>query len=439
MAIVMELIDSPQAFARKKKTEVISGPHSLSRNSWAPAISPDFAGMIKKGYLCLADRYGRLSIVDLKKAGDPRHPPKVVAELTNLGKNVVSVSFDQIQAYVLISEEKDNLKKNSLTTINLTKPEEPHIVSTVPLTQLKEVRALSGDRKMSIVAGTSCSDQEVVLVLNGSSKASITEASLISTITTKLPVVAMLYQGRQLTILSTDGTDSRVDFIDLANKSAPRLIESIEQKGNFSQLSQNKNLIVIAGVTSEGNCEARSLSLKPAPHAIAGVKLDQLQFVLASAVQKDKYLLLGKSQDKLTLLSVSIDKHGNLIRSQEIDLGKNKAANFQTAQLVWDKKQLYVAAGWSGVKVLKSNRDSFSDQFTYAIPRLAASGIATWGKHAIVVGGELVRYDISEPQDPKIESRQALTSPIKSMVGAGSFLLCLTKGNLLLKKMSLLD
>lgn len=438
VALVQELIGAPLALARKKKAVLITGPHSLARKAWAPAIQPDFVGLTRKGYLALGDKFGRLSVVDLRKAGDPRHPPQVLAELTGLGKRVVDLHFDQVHACALVADENEEGKKNFLVTVDLSRPESPHVTATVPLAQLKEARSLTGDRKLTLVAGTSPSGQEVILVLDASSKASRTEATIISTITTRLPVVAMLFQGRSLTTLSTDGNESQVDFIDLGSRTAPRLLESVTEKGNYTQLCQERGLTIISGI-KDGACEARSIASKPAPHSVAGVKLEQLQSVLGCAMQKDRLLVLGKTEEKLALHTVSIDKHGNLLRSQEINLGATAGSGTSSAQLLWDRKRLYLAAGWSGVKILNYYRDSVSDQYTYAIPRLAASGIATWGNQAVVVGGELVRYDISQPQEPRVEARARLNSTVKSMTGAGSFILCLTRDGLVLKKMAELD
>src|SRR5271170_8018751 len=75
----------PPSLARGKSKNLKSGIYSISRQDWPPAIVPDHAAFIDKGYSCFSDQFGRLAIVDLRKIVSPH----VIGELNLQVKKVV--------------------------------------------------------------------------------------------------------------------------------------------------------------------------------------------------------------------------------------------------------------------------------------------------------------------------------------------------------------
>ena len=118
------------AFAKKtpRSQPTLLGPHSLSREDWAPAIVPDHVGIADKGYLCFTDEFGRLAVVDMRKPVTAKTPVKVVAELNGLGNKVVDFAVTPFAAYGLTYREGDQSEPVvDLVTVSLTPIEAPSI------------------------------------------------------------------------------------------------------------------------------------------------------------------------------------------------------------------------------------------------------------------------------------------------------------------------
>ena len=93
------------AWARKPKIAPVTaptyGPRTLARQEWPPAITPEYVGIVDKGYACFADDMGRLAIVDLKREDNPQ----VMGELFGLGRKVVALSISQHRAVAVVQVE----------------------------------------------------------------------------------------------------------------------------------------------------------------------------------------------------------------------------------------------------------------------------------------------------------------------------------------------
>jgi hypothetical protein len=72
---------------------------------------------------------------------------------------------------------------------------------------------------------------------------------------------------------------------------------------------------------------------------------------------------------------------------------------------------------------------------TYSIPRLSAAGVASWGDLVVLAGAQLQLYSIAKPERPSLINWADPDFAIKSIVGAGSFVLCLSKDEITLRKM----
>ncbi|MBC7998241.1 MAG: hypothetical protein IAF58_09875, partial [Leptolyngbya sp.] len=94
-----------------------------------------------------------------------------------------------------------------------------------------------------------------------------------------------------------------------------------------------------------------------------------------------------------------------------------------------------VASGWAGVEVLTSGQGGWAPSYTYSIPRLPASGVASWENMVVLGGSDLKLYDITNPEHPNLVLTQDLQTSVKAIVGAGSYILCLSKTGIGLRKM----
>jgi hypothetical protein len=57
----------------------------------------------------------------------------------------------------------------------------------------------------------------------------------------------------------------------------------------------------------------------------------------------------------------------------------------------------------------------------------------------VLAGADLKLYNIQQPAHPALSSVSSLTSAVKSVVGAGSYVICLTKDSIILRKMEKLN
>lgn len=433
----------PGECRRKKKKVPDSYPHVLASKSWAPAISPDFISSVKREKLIVANRFGRLSIVDFKKAGIKGNVASVISEITGVGRTIVSLSSNQKSTYALLKDKTDRQKpaKTKLIEISTKKLKEPSVVSIEDIESIKDPGLVLADRKFVFVSGKSKTNQDIILVINAKRRKGETGVKILSTVTTQMPVVSLDFDGRRLAALcsSKNGSKSLLNFINLSSATTPDLEKKIELEGDYNLLNRYKNVLIVAGKDKNNKPETRSIYLKPAPNVVAGVTLDQLESITSVLVLKNQVLVAGNSAKGGKLISLNMDKHANLLTASEIELSTKNKRGRRSGKLAYDGKQLYVSAGWAGIETLKKRKGSWEKQFLYTIPRMGASGMASWGNSAVLVSGELVKYDLSNPEEPKIEAKASLKTPVKSMVGAGSYILCLTRNKLLLRKMEDID
>ncbi|MBX3072309.1 hypothetical protein KF707_04595 [Candidatus Obscuribacterales bacterium] len=447
--IFFELTECLPAHAKLKKKAkpvTITGPHSLSKEAWPPAIVPDHVDIDRKGYLVFSDQFGRFSVVDLRKAGSAsaKTPPKVVAELSGIGKRVVALKVGKAQsfAYALMKDPAEGPEaKFYLVAIDITKPDSPSVVSKTLLEQHEDANVLFADKDVLFVGGKSRSGEHLVALYTPPGKRS-KDATMISSITTKLPVAAIDYSKRELILVQENGSNTQLDCYSLGQLSSPQQTHSLEVKGCYEKMTRVGNTLILAGSSDQSGrqLQASTIALKPAPHAVSTVPLDDQEKILSATSQGSQYLVLTKSGNgKLVLNALSLDKLNNLSRTQTTDIPIAKASSVERASMVVNGKEMYIASGWSGVQVLNSSAGSWTSAYNYKIPRLAAAGIAAWGSQVVLVGAELMLYDIADPEHPHLVSSSPLSTSVRAMVGAGSFILCLEKEAVTLRKMAQLD
>lgn len=437
------VVDSVGAFARRGRPAKgeVKGPQSLARQEWPPAIVPDFAGMIG-GYVCFADEFGRLALVDMRRPGNPKNPVRVVGELGGIGRKVVGFTVYGNRAYAIASRQRDPADPQfALFSISLSPATAPSIVSTLPLDKYTDLTAVAASNECICVAGTSLSGENLISVYQPQTKGRQADPTLLSSFSVMMPVASMDIQDRNLCALEVNSNlnQSQLDLVSLASPRSPQTRATIKLDGDYRQMARYRGNVIVAGRPkgghSTGLSEAKSIVLEPSPHAVSHITLEPITQVLAASAQKDRFVILGESKNGRVMVPVVMDRAASMTRETPVVLPKPKGSYGTKASILLKDKNVYIASGWAGVQILNSTRDGWTPTYTYSIPRLPASGLALWGNQVVLGSSDLKLYDISNPHKPSLVSTQELASAVKSITGAGSYVLCLGKDELTLRKM----
>ncbi len=441
-----EILDPAFALPKlKAKPVATSGPRTISRAEWPPAIIPDFASAANpQGFCIFCDEFGRMAVVDIRRPGNPKTPVKVAGELSGLGRRVIDFTTFGQRAYALVALNSDPADLQlHLVTINLMNFTAPSIVSKVPMKEYAEFTAISANNDLVCVAGTSLSGENLVTLYQAPSKGKAAEPSQLSSFSVPYPVQAMDVQDRIMVILqcAAQAPISQLDIYNVGYARTPQAKEPIKLDGEFKRLARVRGTVVVAGrpVLGDGRlanaCEARTILLDPTPHSVSSLTLEPLTSVLSASAVRDRFLVLGETKQGRKVLSLVAAKTGQLTREQVVNLPAPKGSYGQHASIITSGRNCYVSSGWAGVEMLTSGREGWTPVYTYSIPRLPASGVATWNNMVVLGGSDLKLYDITNPDKPSLVSTQDLPTAIKAIVGAGSFVLCLSKEGITLRKM----
>ncbi len=441
------LIDqlSVPAFAKKTpRSPTIRGPHTLSREEWAPAIVPDHVGLADKGYICFTDEFGRLAVVDMRKPVSLKTPVKVVAELSGLGNKMVDFAVTPYTAYGLTYKEGDqNEAVVNLVSVSLTPIESPSILSDIRLGRYSEAGNICSANDLICVSGITSSGENLVSIY--SARRGVKEPTFISSMSTQMPVRAIDIADKQLIILTSanGGAKSQIDFVNLSTSDTPEITKSITVEGDYRVIARSKEMILIAGTDSSGRtkvCQAQLLMGGVAPKLLSKMVLDQVSTVESAAAQKDRFLVVGRSRGERQVISLVLDRARNASVEQVIKMPVGKNDGGKNCSVVMRDMSAYVATGWSGVQLLTRSKDSaWAITSSYSIPKLAAAGVAVYKDLVVLAGSDLQLYNVGRPERPIMMNSAAPPQAIRAMVGAGSFVLCLTKDDLSLRKMDSLQ
>ncbi len=433
------------ALAKKAKVEAVkAGPHSVARLDWPPAIVPDRLGMTDKGFCCIADEYGRLAVVDLRKPSNPKTPPKVIAELGGLGKKVVDFKVFLGRAYALVLSASENSEAQyALVTINLTPVTDPSILSNVPLDRFSEATCVAASLDLVCVAGTSTAGENLIAIYGAGAKGVKMDPTPIATITSEMPATSMDLQDRNLLVLE-GGNNSQLQYFGLVDPRTPTTRATVKLEGDYKAMARFKDAAIIAGTSSAmgangGACVAKSIALEPQLRVVSEIALDPIMNVFDASAQKDRFMIFGESSNDRMLASLLFNKNKNLTKEQFVTLEKQNGGYGSHSSVSLFGKSVYVASGWAGVQMLSQVGNNWAFAYNYSIPRLPASSLATWGDSVVLAGADLKLYNIQQPSRPALSTVASLTSSVKSVVGAGSYVICLTKDSILLRKMDKLN
>lgn len=429
---------------KAKPVAPVAGPHTISRAEWPPAIIPDFASVANpQGFSLFCDEFGRMSTVDLRRPGNPKTPVKVLGELSGLGKKVFDFTSFGPRAYALVALNSDPADLQlHLVTVNVTNFAAPSVVSKMPLREYAEFTSITSNNDLVCIAGTSLSGENLVTLYQAPTKGRATEPALLASFSVPYPVAAMDVQDRTLVVLNcaAQAPISQLDIYNIAYPRSPQAKEPIKLEGEFKRLARVRSTVVVSGrpVINDrlaNACEARTIFLDPAPRVVSSLTLEPLTSVLSAAAQRDRFLILGETKQGRKVLSIVADKTGHLTREQVVNLPTPKGSYGQHASIVAKDRNIYVSSGWAGVEMLTGGKEGWTPVYTYSIPRLPASGVASWNNMVVLGGSDLKLYDISNPDKPSLISTQDLTTSLKAIVGAGSYILCLSKDGVALRKM----
>ncbi|MBS1992008.1 MAG: hypothetical protein JSS83_15905 [Cyanobacteria bacterium SZAS LIN-3] len=439
----------PLSVAAKKtpRVQTLSGPHSISREDWAPAIMPDHVGIVDRGYLCFTDDFGRLAIVDLHsgaargEGAAEKSSVKIIGELNGIGNKIVDFAFGPQTAYGLVYRENENQEPVVyLVTVALTPASEPTIISQTVINRMTEGSAICFGNDMLCISGTSSSGENIASIY--SARKGGGEPTYIASLTMKNAVRKVDIQDRQLVVLSSaSGGNSQIDLVNLSNPSAPDIRNSIALNGDYRTMARYKDTLLVAGTESGAGarnaCTAKAKFLSSNNQTAASLPVPDVTSVLsvAASAKGDHFVLLGENGGERVVVFLACEKGRSLAKEQVLKLPSGKGESGGKGTVVMKENTVYVASGWSGVTMLSRSKAGLALGATYNIPRLSAAGVANWGDLVVLAGAQLQLYNIARPERPSLINWADPDFAIKSIVGAGSFVLCLSKEEISLRKM----
>jgi hypothetical protein len=420
------------AKAAKKRDQPVKGPHIVARHHWSPAISADFVAVADLGVCCLANEFGRVSFVDLNKAGPDGKSARVISELSGIGKKVFDFGVAGRRAFALIDQSTDTEQKLGLVIINLNPIVSPSVVATLPLDKLSEATAIAASQDMICVAGSAPSGESLVVCYTlGKGKSN--ETTFQSSLTFDRPVAKIDLQNRILTALQS-GEKSHIVTVSYLNPSSPQIRNTLELSGNYGFLARSKDLAIAFGETSPEKFEAQLINLHKAPLLVSTTTLSGIKSIDCATAQGDNFLLLAETANGRSLFPYTVIKGLSLFSRPEVAIMQNKGPNVGQGRIATSPKSVFVASGWAGVMSFNLGKTGLSPATTYSIPRLPASGLATWGNLVVVASADLNLYNIEEPANPVLLKTSPLNTALKAVAQAGSFILCLGRDSITLRK-----
>lgn len=414
------------ASAKKKikpKVEVhVGSPRTIARQEWPPSITPEYVGVVDRGYACFADDMGRLAIVDLKREDNPQ----VIGELFGIGRKVVALSITQHRAFAVVQVEVGADTQYYLVTISLTPADDISIMSRITLGDFSEpssvTSSVTGD--VVVVGGLGLNGENQIVVYSVGKKKSVEPVQVSALVIEQAPV-KMDIQDRQLVVLcGADNTD--LMLVSLANPRIPDKQGLLRLGGSFQSMSRSRDSLVVAGQGLDRKCQVKVVSLKPSLKVQKTVPLPAVSEVLDLAAQKDQLLILATQNSRQAVIPLSFGKKGEALLSSAILLPVGNRNVAPRARIAVKDRDAYVASDWGGVQVLNVQKTGWQFSYSHTIPRLPASAIAMSGNKAVLACAELKLYNLADPKHPILESSTDINANVRSMVAVGRSIACLS-------------
>lgn len=422
----MLLLSNPAlALARKPKNPVPElpqgGPRTLARQEWPPAISPEYVGIVEKGYACFADDMGRIAIVDLKREDNPL----VIGELTNLGRKVLGLAFAPYRAYAVVQVEIGADTQFQLVTISLSPPTDPSVLSRVVLDNFAEPSCVAVGLDIIAVGGVGLGGESQIALFSVPKRKGVDPVSAGAIAVSQLPLRMDLQERTLLALCGADRSD--LTFVNVANPRIPEKIKSIDLQGSFSAVARYRETVLVAGSGADKRSYARLISLRPEPTVAKSVTLPAVTEVLDIAAQKGQFLVLGNQLDRQSVVPLIVGKKNELSTTDAVLLPAGNRGADPRAHIAVKDRDAYVASDWGGVQVLNVKKAGWEFTYSHTIPRLPASAVVVSGNKALLASADLKLYDLSDMRHPILTNSVDTGGTIRSMICLGRTVLCLTR------------
>ena len=424
-------------------------PHLLTREYWPAAISANYIDIFGDNLCCMADEFGRLATADILSANQHSRIYPILGELNNPGHKILFLKVLQSQSAIVISQKQDNKNNQAINKyaeergtqntqfvcqlISLAPAQAPKPISSISLANYSQLFAFTvgqvNDLPVVCIAGLDQhGDNRISLYsLKGKGKGKL---QTISTFKLKDVPKTLVLGSDTLLVLNTS---SQATLYSLANIASPQLTRTVTLIDEVINLTSYDDLCAWS-VQKESKCIIALGDIKAFPKPTSELEAKNLLSVEALAMNNKYVLALGSNEKHSLVLPFSIDKN-HLLRAQEpVKLQGYIESNNSANKMVIGKDAAFISSGWAGMQVLSLNHGVWSANTYYGLQRLPIAGLITWSNYLILGGAELQLYDLSQAKRPKLLNTAKLNNTIKAIAAAGSYVLCLDKFGLTLRR-----
>lgn len=415
---------------RAKPEPVPGGPRTLARQEWPPAITPEYVGIVDKGYACFADDMGRLAIIDLKREDNPL----VMGELFGIGRKVVALAITQHRAFAVVQVESGADTMFQLVTASLTPANDISIMSRVALSNFSEPTCIASSGDLVAVGGNSLNNENQIVFFATGKKKSVDLQQISAVFLEHCPFKLDLQERQALSLCGQDSTELAV--ISVTNPRLPELLKTLRLDGSFPVVSRNKDQIMVAGYGFDKLHKALLISLRPTPNINASAVLPAVSEVLDLGAQKGQFLVLANEGARQVVVPLVIGKKNAITVGNSVLLPAGARGASPRAHIAVKDRDAYIASDWGGVQVLNVSKGGWQFSYSHTIPRLPASALVLNGNFAVIACAELKRYDLKDLRHPVLMDSTDIASTIRSMVSLGRTFLCLSRDSLVIRSTS---
>ncbi len=417
---------------------------------WPPAISCNFIDVFGDNLCCMTDELGRLATANIMSATEASHVYPILGEVNNLGNKILFLKVVQPQLAVVIVQKQ--IDKNAGTKdkhkriekaesadsqfvchlINLSSPKAPHIVSSTVISNYSQLNAFAvgtiKNRSVLCITGLDHHGENRVSFYNLKGKGKLQVISAFK-IKTAAKTIAL---GNESLLVVHDTPEASI--FALNNITNSQFIRTVKLPNEINTLVSYGDVCAWSS-QEEAKCIVTMSNLRTFPEPINKADADGLLSVEAMAMDGKHILVLGSNEENSAVVPFTIDKNRMLRQQEPVNLVGYVENSTITSKIVLGKDAAFISSGWAGVQVLSINhKGMWSTTTCYGLQRLPIAGLASWSDYLLLTGAELQLYDLSRNKQAKLISSTKLENTIKTIVSAGSYVLCLDKSGVTLRK-----
>ncbi len=468
---------SQDAVALSRRQRIFSRhsePNLVVGEYWSPAIAGDFIGVFDGDLCCILDEFGRLVTANILPTALRSRVFPILGRVDNLGSKVFDFQVLPRLAVALVWNQTGGPVDNpiaeqnrrggasparlhrrarvhkpinatetgeetapqegqfGLTVVNLSSATAPHIVSTISLPDYSELHTFALDRSFICLGGIDANGKDKVSIYRFKDGRK-PQLEILSSFRASAPIKDIVMAEKNLLIMH-DTPTCKVSLVDLSNVWHPQIVRTVEVPGEDNQLICYGNHFALSQ-SEESSCAVKIGEVKAFPEALCTTHVDALQSIDSMAMNEQILMVLGNSKDESAVIPFAIDSNHRLSERKKIGLGRQIDSEEMADKLVLGKNNAFVSSGWDGVQVLSVSRSgAWSASARFSVPKLPVAGLVAWSNYLILAGTDLRLYDLSRPEQPKLLNVSILPSTLKEMVLAGSYILCLDKNGVTLRK-----